>query len=83
MFIGTTGVGIFEDGWMNGKMTGAGPVGGGGMTAGADDGGSRMAAVDPPVPEGLGLGMNMGDSDLLLNVLLQPLRSVRSPSRNV
>ena len=53
---------------------------------GADDGGSGIVtAVDgPPVPpEGPGLGMNTGDSDLLLIVLLRPLRRVRNPSRNV
>ena len=52
---------------------------------GADDGGSRMAAViGSLVPsEGPGLGMNMGNGDLLLIVLLRPLRKVRSPSRNV
>jgi len=56
------------------------------MAAGADDGGSGMTiAVDgPPVPpEGLGLGMNMGDDDLLLIILLRPLRRVRNLSRNV
>jgi len=53
--------------------------------AGADDGGSGVGIiVGPPVPpEGPGLGMNTGDGDLLLIVLLRPLRSVRSPSRNV
>jgi len=41
--------------------------------------------VDGPSipPEGPGLGMNMGDNDLLLMVLLRPSRRVRSPSRNV
>ena len=44
-----------------------------------------MVAVDgPPVPpEGPGLVMNTGDGDLLLIVLLCPLRRVCSPSRNV
>jgi len=54
--------------------------------AGADDGGSGITtAVDgPPVPpEGPGLGMNIGDGDLLLIVLLRPLRRVHNPSRNV
>jgi len=37
----------------------------------------------PVPPEGPGLGMNMGDSDLLLIVLLRPLRRVCNPSRNV
>jgi len=52
---------------------------------GADDGGSGIATViGPPVPpEGPGLGMNTGDGDLLLIILLRPLRRVRSPSRNV
>jgi len=53
---------------------------------GADDGGSGMVTVvdGPPVPpKGPGLGMNMGDGDLLLITLLRPLRRVRSPSRNV
>jgi len=52
---------------------------------GADDSGSGIAMViGPPVPpEGLGLGMNTGDGDLLLIILLHPLRRVRSPSRNV
>jgi len=52
---------------------------------GADDGGSGIAmVVDPPAPpRGSGPGMNMGDSNLLLIVLLHPLRRVRSPSRNV
>jgi len=52
---------------------------------GADDGGSGIAVVvDPPVPpEGPGLGMNTGDGDLLLIVLLRPLRRFQSPSRNV
>ena len=40
--------------------------------------------IDPLVPpEGPGLGMNMGDGDLLLIVRLRPLRRVCSPSRNV
>jgi len=40
--------------------------------------------VGPPVPpEGLGPGMNTGDGDLLLIILLRPLRRVQSPSRNV
>ena len=30
----------------------------------------------PPVPEVLGPGMNAGDDDLLLSVLLRPLRNV-------
>jgi len=53
--------------------------------AGADGSGSGMTAViGPPVPpEGPGLGMNTGDGDLLLIVLLRPLRRVHNPSRNV
>ena len=52
---------------------------------GADGGGSGITTVvGPPVPpEGPGLGMNMGDSDLLLIVLLRPLRRVHNPLRNV
>ena len=42
---------------------------------GADGGGSGMTVVGPPIPsEGSGLGMNMGDGDLLLIILLRPLR---------
>jgi len=63
---------------MNGRMTGTGLTGDVGLMAGADGGGSGItAAVDPPVPpEGFGLGMNIGDGDLLLIVLLRPLRRV-------
>jgi len=69
---------------MNGRMTGIGPTWDGGTIAGTDDGSSGMTVVDPPVPpEGPGLGMNTGDGDLLLIILLRFLRSVRSPSRNV
>ena len=52
---------------------------------GADNGGSGVTMVTgPPVPpEGPGLGMNMGDGDLLLITLLCPLRRVCSPLRNV
>jgi len=50
---------------------------------GADDGGSGMVDGSPIPPEGSGLGMNMGDSDLLLIVLLRPSRRVRNPLRNV
>jgi len=43
-----------------------------------------MTVVGPPVPpEGPGLVMSTGDSDLLLIILLHPLRRVQSPSRNV
>jgi len=69
---------------MYGRITGGGLMGSDGAMTGADGSGSGMMAVDPPVPSrGLGLGVNTGDGDLLLNVLLQLLRSVRSPSRNV
>jgi len=64
-------------------MIGTGPTGDGGATTGVDDGDSGILVIDPPVPEGLGLGMNTGDGDLLLSILLRPLRSVRSPLRNV
>jgi len=52
---------------------------------GTDDGGPGMVTVvgSPVPPEGPGLGMNMGEGDLLLITLLCPLRRVRSPSRNV
>jgi len=79
---GMTSLGRDNDGWMNGWMTGTGPTGGGGAMIGTDGGASGTAIVDPPVPEGLGLSMNTGNGDLLLKVLLQFLRSVRSPSRN-
>jgi len=39
--------------------------------------------VDPPTPEESGLGMNTGVGDLLLMILLWPLRRFQSPSRNV
>ena len=40
--------------------------------------------VDPPAPsEELGLGMNTGDGDLLLIILLRPRRNASSPLRNV
>ena len=55
------------------------------MVVGADGGASGIVVVVPPPvpPEGPGLGMNTGDGDLLLIVLLQPLRNARSPLRNV
>jgi len=40
-----------------------------------------MAMDPPPAPEGPGLGMNTGDSDLLLLVVCL-LNRLRSPSRN-
>jgi len=68
---------------MNGRIIGGGLTGSDGTMTGTDDRGSGMTVVDPPVPRGFGLGMNTGDGDLLLSVLLRPLRSVQSPSRNV
>ena len=75
--LGTTGgrgmspLGRDDDGWMNSWMTGTGPVGDSGLIAGADDSGSGIMVVALPVPpEGPGLGMNTGDGDLLLIVLL-------------
>jgi len=56
---------------MKGQIIGIGPMGSCGAIAGADDGGSGITVVDPPAPpKGLGLGMNTGDGDLLLIVLL-------------
>jgi len=88
--LGTTGgngiasLGRDDDGRMKGRITGFGLTGGGGVVAGADGGGSGITTVGPPVPpEGPGLGMNTGDGNLLLIVLLRPLRRVQSPSRNV
>jgi len=52
-------------------MTSIGPMGGGGKVVGTDGGASGITvAVPPPVPKGLGLGINMGVSNLLLMVLL-------------
>jgi len=48
---------------MKGQMTGTGAV------TGADGGASGIMVIDPPPPpEGVGLGMNIGD--LLCKVLL-------------
>jgi len=79
--------------WTNGDGFTRGGDGTLGMTGGSDtfslgrddDSSSGMTVVvDPPVPpEGPGLGMNTGDSDLLLIVLLCPSRRVRNPLRNV
>ena len=81
---GMTSLGRDEDGWMYGRIIGVGPTGVDGLTAGADDGGSGVMVVNPFVPpEGPGLGMNIGDGDLLRIILLRPLRRFRSPSRNV
>jgi len=70
---------------MNGWITGFGLTGDCGTIAGADDSGSGMVTVvgSPVPPEGPGLGMNTGDGNLLLIILLRPLRRVLSPSRNV
>jgi len=66
-------MGMDDDGWIKGKITGAGPTGGGGATTGADDGGGN-AGVSPPAPfEVLGLGMNV--FGLALNFLLRLLRN--------
>jgi len=40
-----------------------------------------MAMDPPPAPEGPGLGMNMGDGDLL-SFVTRLLKSFQSPSRN-
>jgi len=77
--------------WVNGDGSTSGSdgtlgiTGGSGITSLDDDSGSGMATViGPPVPpEGPGLGMNTGDSDLFLMVLLCLLRRVHNPSRNV
>jgi len=55
---------------MNGQITGIGLTGDGGTTIGADVGASGMMIDPPPIPEGVGLGMNVGDGDLLLIILL-------------
>jgi len=79
-----TSLGKDDDGWIYSRMTGIGPVGGGGAITGADGGASGRVMVGLPAPpEGPGLGMNTGDGDLLLMVLLRPLRRLRSPSRKV
>jgi len=67
-----------EDGWIKGKITGAGPTGGGGATSRADDGGGAVVGPPPP-PEGLRLGMNI--LGLALNFLLWLLRNAWSPVR--
>ena len=64
-------------------MMGADPIGDGGLTAGADGGASGMLTATDLPPEGVGADMKTGDGDLLLVILLRPLRSFRSPSRNV
>jgi len=68
---GITSLGRDDDGWMYSHMTGFGPIGDDGRIMGADDdGGSGIIMGFPPVPEGPGLGMNTGDSDLLLLLVL-------------
>ena len=64
-------------------MVGFGPTGDDGAMAGADGGAFGIATDVPPAPEGPGLGMKTGDGDLVPIAFLQPLRSVRSPVRNV
>ena len=67
---------------MNGGANGDGSTrGGGGAVAGADVDDIGMIVVDPPT-EGVGVGMKIGDGDLLLVIFFRPWRSVRSPSRN-
>jgi len=47
------------------------------MVTGADGGGSGMTIVGPSIlPKGPGLGMNTGEGDLLLIILLCPLRNI-------
>jgi len=51
---------------------------------GADGSGFGIVMVGPPIPpKEPGLGVNTGNGNLLLMVLLRLLRRVRSPSRNV
>jgi len=57
------------------RIMGAGLMGDGGLTAGADGGASGMVTVVPP-PEEPGPGINTGDGDLLLMVLFRFLRRV-------
>jgi len=53
-----------------------------GTIAGAADGGPGMTTVvDPPVPSGPGLGMNMGEGVRMS--FLHFVRNFRSPSRKV
>ena len=55
------------------------------MVTGADDSGSGITIIGgaPVPPEGPGSGMNTSDGDLLLIVLLWPLRNALSPLRNI
>ena len=72
-----TSLGRDDNRWMNCRMTGIGSTRGGNAVTGADDGGSGIMMADSPVPpEGPGPGINMGDSDLLLIVLLRLVRKV-------
>jgi len=58
---------------VNGQITGIGLTGGSGATIGADGGAIGISiTVGPPAPEGLGL--NIGDGNLLLIVFLWFLR---------
>jgi len=71
--LGGIGMGANGNGFMRGgKLTGTstGMTGGGGAVTGTDDGASGMMVSPSPVPNGLGLGMNIGVGDLLLNILL-------------
>jgi hypothetical protein len=64
----------------SGIINGGGTTAGGAATGvGTGDLGIEMANPPDP-PEGLGLGMNTGDGDLLF--CRRPLRRERSPSRN-
>ena len=75
--LGLIDTGTNSDGSMSsGKLSGICVTWSGGAVTGDNVGGSGMITVDPPVPEGLGLGINTGEGDLLLMILLQPLRSV-------
>jgi len=62
-------MGVDDNRWIKGKMTGAGLTGGGGAMTGTDNGGGGNTGISPPAPpEGLGLGMNI--FGLALNFLL-------------
>jgi len=46
---GISSLGKDDDGWINGQITGGGPMGGGGTVIGADGGASGIIMVDPSV----------------------------------